>query len=752
MIVNYALSLEEYVASQKAYRIRMASGRVFFRNLYGLACVAAVLGISFWFSGFRWLGATLFLIAGLLLLERTILWKMRTAAAYRSTPRLGEQIALKIDENNIVHTSGAESRIIRWANILACHETKNLFLLRPGTDELLVVPKRAFSPGDLSGFKELRQKELIVKTTRENPDAFLLRFVVSWGVLAIAFVALFIGNIHNFLTALPKGPQRSASFPTVTRTGTESVPASASELRGRGTVYLVPLGKIQSISLPQLLEDFRKRYGLEMHLLPEISPPYWAKSTVRKQFVAEDLVTAMKSSYPTEAAEPDAVMVGITNEDMYISQLNWTYAFSFRSEERFAVISNFHLSEPDEDGNKPVAPEVVQRRASEVLARDVGILHYRLQPSNNYNSVLYKNIDESSELDNIGQDYLESDVMVRADLHVEGGDPCFILRHYTAAERKHTELGELTGCSGSYEELNLETIQLDLRYGLLMDQRTDFLVPDRIPLKLTRVIRTQDDRSRAFGVGGNHNLNIFLVGDRWPFTWMDLVLEHGGRSHFRRTNWGFGYWDARYANRDLGDSMFAGSTISWAWPGWKLKSGGHTYEFPDPNGASRPEQGALIGIQNYDGKRLDLPRDADGNLLRARSPAGHELDFKYDQNHRVIEVRQRDGGQFEYFYDARGHLAKVEDADHHITEYGYDESGRMNRIAQDGADICTLEYDSAGRVKSETVASGRTYVFHYTVANGNTISRVEISDSAGPVRRVRISPVEYSLEVLNKSP
>ena len=71
---------------------------------------------------------------------------------------------------------------------------------------------------------------------------------------------------------------------------------------------------------------------------------------------------------------------------------------------------------------------------------------------------------------------------VRAPLHVEKDDPCFIVRHYFAAERERPGFGAVSGCSGFYKELGLETVQIDLRYGLLLDQRTDFLIPGTIPL------------------------------------------------------------------------------------------------------------------------------------------------------------------------------------------------------------------------------------------------------------------------------
>jgi YD repeat-containing protein len=742
----------------------MARGRMLFRNLYGLSCLAAILGIYVRLSGYRWWGEVLFLVAGLLLLERALLWRLRAASVYRSDAGVGagfrEPVELKIEESNLVRTSvrtsAAVSEEIRWANILACHETTNLFLLQLSSDNVEVLPKRAFSPGDLFRFQELRQKELIVKTTRENPDVVFLRFVVSWGLIAVVVMALLIGYVHNFLFQLPRAGQAGqSSVPgSQYRPVAKSEPARAAELRGRGSVYVVPLGPIKAVAVPSLLAELRNRYGLQLQLLPMIPLPAWAENAPRKQFVAEDLITAMRLAYPELEADPQAIVIGSTDADMYISQLSWYYAFSFREEERFAVISSAHLGESED--NKPVGADVLQKRLTKVFIRDIGILHYRLQPSHDYSSILYRNIDEATDLDDIGDDYLESDVIVRANLHVENGDPCFIVRHYvrhyTAKERERPDLGVVDNCNGYYKELDLETVQVDLRYGLLLDQRTDFWIADKnIPLELTRVLRTQDSRSRAFGIGGNHNLNVFLVGDKWPFTWIDLVLENGGRSHFRRSNWGFGYLDARYTNRDMSGSKFAGSRIDWVWPGWTLKGSGMTYEFPDPGSSSRPEQGALVGIKAYDGERLALVRNASGNLLRARLPDQNELAFTYDRQNRVTGIYEKGRGHFEYSYDATGHLARVKDADQRVTEYGYDEAGRMNRIVQDGKEVCTLKYDGGDRVKSETLGSGRTYLFEYSLDNRGQISRVDITDQTGLVRRVRLSNVEYTLDELVKA-
>ena len=114
MIVKYTVSSDEYVESQSAYRIRMARGRMLFRNLYGLACLAAILGIYVRLSGSPGWGDVLFLVASIFLLERALLWRVRAAAAYRSTPGVREPVELKIEESNLVRASAAGSPEIRW--------------------------------------------------------------------------------------------------------------------------------------------------------------------------------------------------------------------------------------------------------------------------------------------------------------------------------------------------------------------------------------------------------------------------------------------------------------------------------------------------------------------------------------------------------------------------------------------------------------------------------------------------------------
>src|SRR5213079_985049 len=104
--------------------------------------------------------------------------------------------------------------------------------------------------------------------------------------------------------------------------------------------------------------------------------------------------------------------------------------------------------------------------------------YYRLQTSQNYHSVLSDDDDDDDEVMDGSEDYLEDDVQVRADLHVQSGEPCFIVRHYTLPERATPGIATIADCNGYYRELNLESVQINLKDGRLIDQRTDFQIED----------------------------------------------------------------------------------------------------------------------------------------------------------------------------------------------------------------------------------------------------------------------------------
>jgi len=742
VILTYTLVEKEYLEAQRAFKAHLARGRLFFRMMLPVALGAAFVGAySFFIAGNPGWGVGLCLASAYLLSSRIVWWKRRVRRALEENPERLGPFEVELTQEGVRPRPGEAE--LTWPLLLRYFETRGLFLLQGPARELCILPKRAFPTGSMLQWTEKLRGELRGKGGRENPDAFLLKLTATWAVVALFLMVMFVGSAHNFLAprfrrAATQGRSRTPSLP-VTQPARA---APVSELSGTGTVYLVPLGKPQSLLSADFLAYYRKKYDLELHVLAPVPIAGWARDDTRKQIIAEELVEAMKRAYPQFANDPDDALIGVTDEDMYISDRDWRYAFAWRQEERFAVVSTARMD--PSFPKSPEDPKLVEARARKMITKEIGLLHYHLQPSYDYASALYDSIDDVDDLDYMGEDFLTTDTKVRAERRLQDGDPCFTIRHYSLPENNRADAGLLTGCSGAAKQLNVEIMEVDLRYGLFLDRRTEFYFPDQIPWQFTRVLRTQDSRSRAFGIGGSHNLNIFPVGNRWPFTWVDLILADGGRVHYKRSNWGFGYWDATYSESDSG-SEYSGSKISWDWPGWKLAGlRGRSYYFPDSGPGRRPEQSALVGINDRRGNRLDLPRDAAGNLLQARFSGGgsireNQLDFSYDMQNRITQVRDRNSDQVDYQYDSAGRLARVKNVRRQVWDYSYDAKNRMTEVIEDGKVILSNAYDAGERVVTQNLPDGRCYMFHYFLDPGGRVVGVDVRDSAGLTWKISMS-------------
>ena len=154
---------------------------------------------------------------------------------------------------------------------------------------------------------------------------------------------------------------------------------------------------------------------------------------------------------------------------------------------------------------------------------------------------------------------------------------------------------------------------LDLQTGLFVYKKTDLALADVIPVVLTRTYRPNDYISRAFGIGTNHNYDMFMVGNNngGPFpegyTFQDLILPDGGRIHFTRTSPCTGangycdFSDAVYTATST-TTDFYGATIRWNSCGfsgaaWCLKKkDGTTYGFLDSDNSTVPQAAAPVGV------------------------------------------------------------------------------------------------------------------------------------------------------------
>lgn len=286
---------------------------------------------------------------------------------------------------------------------------------------------------------------------------------------------------------------------------------------------------------------------------------------------------------------------------------------------------------------------------------------------------------------------------------------------------------------------------VDLFTGLFVLQKTDLSLPDVLPIAVTRTYRQADTRSRSFGIGATHPYDMFLVGDTFPYTYTDLILADGSRVHYNRTSPGTGYQDAVYQHV-LTPTDWYGSSIVWNGSGWTLtKKDGTVLSFRDGFNATRPQQAAVLSIQDRFGNQVTLARDADANLTQIRSPNGRWIQLTYDTSYRVRQLQDNTGRTVGYQYDASGRLWKVTDAEGGVTEYTYDATHRMIAIKDPLANVYLMnQYDSNDRVVRQILPDGSAYQYAYSI-NGQGQNLTEVTNPRGLVSRTTFNSSGYAV-------
>jgi YD repeat-containing protein len=309
-------------------------------------------------------------------------------------------------------------------------------------------------------------------------------------------------------------------------------------------------------------------------------------------------------------------------------------------------------------------------------------------------------------------------------------------------------------CSGNDgDPVNLTT-------GLFVLESTDLVVPDVLPIALTRTYRSQDQEARPFGYGTIHPYAMFLWSAQ-QYQQADLILPDGGRVHYVRTSAGTGWTDAVFSHEErptdtpptsATPTAFYKSVLSWRpeGGGWNLTlTDGTVYVFGEnaPLQAIRDRYGNTITITRANGQN--------GNITQVTSPNWRWIQFTYDASNRITQAKDNIGRTVTYTYDASGNLATVTDPETHVTSYTYDTAHRMLTVKPPNlqgtqTNLVTNEYDTTtgsptlGWVTKQTHADGGVYQFAYTVVNGKS-TQTDTTDPLGHVRRTTFNSDGYTL-------
>ena len=177
------------------------------------------------------------------------------------------------------------------------------------------------------------------------------------------------------------------------------VPISKQSLNRSGKLYLVPLGEFSKLVAEELASYYKTKYGISAETLPTVYIPPSARNAERQQLIAEEAVDLMRRVNSEISGNPNAILIGLTTEDMYISQYDWRFSFSWREQGKYAVVSSGRMNL----GN--VSEDETRKRFRKMVTKNVGILYFHLPQSDDPRSVLYRNVGGIRELDYMGEEF-----------------------------------------------------------------------------------------------------------------------------------------------------------------------------------------------------------------------------------------------------------------------------------------------------------------------------------------------------------
>ena len=279
---------------------------------------------------------------------------------------------------------------------------------------------------------------------------------------------------------------------------------------------------------------------------------------------------------------------------------------------------------------------------------------------------------------------------------------------------------------------------VDLATGLYMLEEPDFVFPDWIPIFLTRIYRSRDSASRAFGVGASHPFELYLLRNDLCSE-IRLILPDGAFLQYLRTA-GTNCLDATLMHK-ASATPFHNSSLFWNKDAqqWILhRADGVIYRFNDFL--------VLTEVEDVQKHRLTVGRDSLQRVASVTSPCGYWLKFVRDDQGRIVRIEDFLGRRAMYEYDARGRLSRVEyPSPGRVSVYTYDAEDRMVSVGDQHGPFFWNTYDEKGRVATQRHPDGTKYEFRYVVTDTGKTRQTLVKDRQGKVRVATFNDSGYLL-------
>jgi len=268
---------------------------------------------------------------------------------------------------------------------------------------------------------------------------------------------------------------------------------------------------------------------------------------------------------------------------------------------------------------------------------------------------------------------------------------------------------------------------VDLATGIMAVDKTDMVLPGRLPVVLSRSYNPFD----AFGtIGGFQpsmgpgwylSVDTILIPPSFQTSLARLVLPGNARLDLAET------LNSTFVNGTHPLLQGAVATI----PAASSPIGG-TIRFKDgtiwkfqrvilTGALGETSFDYLAEVNDRNGNRITIERSSNGRINRIVDSAGRILTVTYT-GPKISEIRDPLGRTVRYSYDTNGRLASVTDPASGVTQYTYDSAGRILSIT-DARGIQYIQnfYGPSGRVLRQVLADGAEWRVRYKVT-GATIT------------------------------
>jgi len=224
------------------------------------------------------------------------------------------------------------------------------------------------------------------------------------------------------------------------------------------------------------------------------------------------------------------------------------------------------------------------------------------------------------------------------------------------------------------------TDPIDVSNGNYFYKKQDISIPSTgMSLQITRVYNSLDIYDGPFGIGWNHNYNIFL-----------LSMSDGSETYILRRN--------ADGSKDKFLQKPDGSYITPAGCYDSLVKDGTGYSILDKHGIkySFDLNGKLKSITDRNLNKISFEYDSQtGVLNKAADNTGRFISFVYNSNHKITSIKDFTGRIIKYVYDTNGDLV-----------------GSISSATLDYPDGATISYSyTQHRLTSITDAKGQKYVY-----------------------------------------